>query len=445
MAEMTVRLADAPASGPWLPPGGDAALTVGTTDTVDWPCSLSAVLTSNSGAPLTMRQPSQYKVGGSASVTGGDDFAPINIIDGGIAIYRGGNHGALVWTAATTLTSGDIGKTWESGSNRITLLKVSGGTATWSLIHDASVTTLSGSTPSGTWTLAGNPDVTFSSPTYTQERCWDDTATTANNWASGRWQRFAQITTQVIASQLEIISTTQSLGRLALPADLNPVVTLTSVWTYREDHPGTILVDVSAEIHADVVINGWGGLQHASWGANAVIGVTSGHALETWAAPGAVNVTSGGWADSEPPSAMVSRNTSSPYGGALIAILDTSGDRSSLTDAVWTSAINKLYANAYDSGLGTQSEGALLWVSGAISVCGESTDRHLHFVTDRAGDTHWWLVAESTGMTGTQHPMLMRLLGRKLTQTRGTAVVSDAITPAGVAVTTAGWAEGTVN
>jgi len=424
--------------------GGDAVMTVGASqDFTDWPCGLQVewqTVTTGLG-----RQQYRVKIDGVSAQLAADELAPIRFPDGGYSVWRGGNHGPLVWSAATSLTTADEGKTWASGSDRITLLKVSGGVAYWSLIHDASLTTLTSSAPAGTWTLASNPDQTFSSPTLTQLKEFDTVATSTRNWENGRWQRAQLILSQAIPTEIDIIAAAQSLGRQPLPADLtDPAITLHTVWTVLGEQPGNVFVDVAAEIHDDVTITEWGGLQMTTWGQNAIIGVDPGHALETWAAPGVSYALPADWADATPPSAMASRRTTSPYGSGLLAVLDSGQDRSDLDQACWTSAANKMYLDAYDPGLGEQSAGSVLWVSGVRSFSAETTDRHIWFATDGTGVTRWWLVAGSTGVTGTAHPMMMRLLGRRLVKSRGTAALGQSITPAGVEVTTAGWAQGTV-
>jgi hypothetical protein len=378
--------------------------------------------------------------------SGSDDFAPIRIDN--TEGWRGGNHGFAIWTqAGTTLTVGDIGAQWTQGSEYITLLRVADGSAVWSQRHNAAGDAAgSSSAPSGTWTsTSGKPSVTFDTAPTAGQGYWADTVTDSGyNWDDpGRRDRVARTIVQAIPSWKEIVAKTKALGREVTPADCDPLLTLTTTWSWYGDQPNVEFVDVAATFHETIKILQWSGLQAGKAPApsqTAAVGVVPGHKLVTWTTdPGNTDVTLADCVDSVPVTMMMSRGDQGSIG---MAVLGTSSDRTTLGPLARTNSSSKLYMMAHGEPQAATPAGATVWVHGVRSYTTDSSDRQLHIIRDPAtGEGRWWLMAGSTGMA--THPFMPYILGAKLTQTRGTATIVPAVTATGVHVTGAGWAEGT--
>lgn len=449
-----------------LDPSGAAAATVAARlDTVDTGIGLDVAasmdvvdtLTMPDGIVQSVATTYMYKairdvyINGHAVQHGSDELAPMQHSRVGLLEWQGGGHQTQTWTQpAGSLTIADVGKVWTDGAGKyVTLLDVTGGNAVWSRPHNLAVSTMYVPAPTGTYTLGGSPSVTFSSPTSTGMYINRSVTDTGIQWATGRnkmlWRRVVH---KPIFPDDHVKAAQASVG--ALP-DLSGVAhgcTITTDWRWPGDQPGVIIVEVSIYADKALSLTQWSGLQmlyaEGSPYYNAFIGVTPDHSLVTWnSAPSvAVDTLSGQWADSIPPSVALTRGT---YGGVACGLLYSSIDRASVTNAlkVNVGTGRKSYPIAADAGNGTVTIGSTVSTRGWRSISPETSDRHVHVVTDPVtGITSWFLMAGSTGTSW--HSSLRRLKGRRLVQTRGTAVVDPYIGSSGVTVTTAGWAEGTV-
>lgn len=375
----------------------------------------------------------------------GDDFAPCNQTWLGSSEWIGGNHARLGWrTAKGSLTTADIGKVWESGANRIMLYDVD-TTAHWSRTYDTGMTLASSSAPTGTWTRAGSPDVDFTGTTLDQHILSSRTVDTAVVWGTGSYPLLARHVDQRLIGWDEYVTAqAASVGTKISLTGLTGCADLVSDWRWPGDQPGVTIIDVALTASEALTVDQWSGVQAApaSSGTVALVGVSGSHAFVTWAAGGTSTDTEPAkWADATPPSVGMTRNA---YGGVAVGILATSADRDALSSSAFLiSAGGKLYPIAVGAGNGSLGTGSVTTVRGFRSITAETSDRHIHVVTDPVtGITHWWLMAGSTGTS--YHPALSKHTGKRLTQTRGTAAVDAPVGVDGITVTTAGWAEGTI-
>lgn len=455
MTEVTITVAEASADGGQDPgdtltavrsaAGLDVALSVnGDVTTLTMPGGLTQTLATriNSG----IYQIAAAQINGVTFAANDDEFAPCLIRTGEINEWLGGNHAMAGWrTAKGTLAAADIGKVWESGSDRITLLDVDGTYAYWSYVHNAGVTSGSSSAPSGTWTRGGSPSVDFTSAASSEALIvCPVTSDTGPVWTAGRsrvqWRRVVQ---ELVPWTVYVTAQQASVGTKIDPESLTGVATLTSHWRWPGDQPGIIIVDVEVAAASTIEIRQWSGLQMKICDQVAFVGVTADHALDTWTStPGAVSTPSDKWDDSTPPSVGMTRNTTA--GGVCVGILATSADRSALTDPLKTNSSSKTYPVALGlGGVSSLTDGQTATVRGFRSLTTEASDRHTHVVTDPVtGVTRWYLIAGSTGTSW--HPAMSALVGSRVTQSRGTATVADHVGSDGLTVTGAGWAEGTI-
>lgn len=424
--------------------GSDVSLTTGTRHSIVFPGGYETV-----GASAQVEQHLDTYFGANAVQSGGDDFGPIWVTADGNTQIIGGNHRPTWWkVAAGDLTAAEIGKVWANSTNRITLLDVTGGYAYFSTIHNEAVTVLSYSTPSGTWTCSGKPDVTFSSPasestSFYLNRVLSDTGIM---WEDGPvtgvlLRRYVQDTTSF---GRYILAQQSSVGTKIAVEDAESVATYVTEWRWYGDQPAVTLVDMTytAAVTHDVVQ--FSGLQMGAGGvANAVLGMNPGTDLVTWnATPADTLLEDEDWADAIFPPAFFTRNA---YGGGALGILAASQTLNDAPNA--GQASGKLYPSVIGrTGSGgdvTLTAGQSLTCRGWRSYSGDAHDRHFHIVTDPVtGITHWFLMAGSTG-TAT-HPAIPRWAGSRLVTTRGTAVVDGFVGETTVTVTAAGWAEGAI-
>lgn len=442
MADLTLGVADAAANSMRELLGVEATLTAAGAVTVS---GLSQAFTTH--ATSGVLQPSVLSDSAAHNIqSGGDDFAPCNQTWLGSAEWIGGNHARLGWlTAKGSLTAADIGKVWSSGADRIMLYDVDETDAHWSYTYNDAVTLASGNAPTGTWTLGGAPDVDFTGTTLDQHIPSSVTVDTAVVWAAGSHPLLARHVEQRLIGWDECVTAqAASVGEKISVAGLTGIADLTSDWRWPGDQPGVTIIDVALTADEALTVNQWSGLQAAMAGSGtvALVGVTADHPFVTWGSAGtSTDADPARWADATPVSVGMTRNA---YGGVAVGVLASSVDRSELTaKSFLVSAIGKLYPVAVGTGNGSLDAESVTTVRGFRSVTAETSDRHVHVVTDPVtGVTYWWLMAGSTGTSF--HPALARHTGKRLTQTRGTAAVDATISADGVTVTTAGWAEGTI-
>lgn len=441
MADLTLGVADTAANSMRELLNVEAILTSdGKVDGGGLVQSFSTHATSGVLQPSVLADPSS-----NAVQSGGDDFAPVNMTWLGSAEWIGGNHARLGWrTAVGSLTAADIGKVWESGADRIMLYDVD-DYAHWSRTYNEAVTMASGSAPTGTWTRGGSPDVDFTGTTLDQHILSSRTVDTAVVWAAGSHPLLARhIGQRIIGWDEYVTAQAASVGTRIDLSGLTGIADLVSDWRWPGDQPGVTIIDVELAASEALTVNQWSGVQAAAatGGTVGIVGVTADHAMVTWAASGtSTDAEPAKWADGIPPSVGMTRNA---YGGVAVGVLDSSEDRSALTaKSFLVSAIGKLYPVAVGAGNGDLDQDSVTTVRGFRSVTAETSDRHIHVVTDPAtGVTHWWLMAGSTGASF--HAALARYTGWRLVQTRGTATADSVIGADGVTVTSSGWAEGTI-
>lgn len=380
--------------------------------------------------------------------TGGDDFAPCNLTWKNLGEWIGGNHSRLCWrTAKGSLATSDIGKVWASSTYRMMLLDTDATYAYWSRMYDVSETWATSSAPTGVWTRGGSPDVDFTGAALNTDRIPSSRSVEdAVAWTPGSHRMLARRVSQVLFGWDEYVTAQgASVGAKIDVSGLAGIGTLLTDWRWPGDQPGVTIIDTSLTASQALTVSQWSGMQagRCDSGTVAMVGVTPGHPMVSWASPGsAADATPSDWSDGLPPAVAMSRNA---YGGVAVGVLASSVDRSDLTtSAILVSSIGKMYPIAVGTGNGSLAAESVTTVRGFRSVTTETSNRHLHVVTDPVtGTTHWWLMAGSTGTCG--HPALLPThLGRRLVQTRGTATVEPPIRSNGVTVSVAGWAEGTV-
>ena len=423
----------------------EVSLVTGTTDTISMPGGTETVVL---GA-YQAKQHNTVVLGGHTVQAGSDDLGPIWIDLEGTTQLLCGNHSPALWRHAKgTLAVADIGKVWTNGSTlRTTLLDVDETYAWFSPIHNSDATLILSGSLTGTWacTTTG-PDVTWASPTSVGQPLWlnRSISDTGINWSDGLvagslLRRVVQDTT----SYCGYIQTQQaSVGTKITAADAPSIGTYISEWRWPANQGRVTIVDVSYTAAVDQTIYKLSGLQMGAISTTvAVIGLKDTNPLSTWGVNYQQPIPNTERVDGVYPEAFLSKNA---YGGHACGMLASSYDIDDAVDAGEISAASKLYPSATgrDANLPLLT-GETITARGWRSYTDETSDRHVHVVTDPVtGITHWFLMAGSTGESA--NTTLLPFSGGRLIQTRGTATVEPYVGSGTITVTEAGWAVGTI-
>jgi hypothetical protein len=399
-------------------------------------------------------QQTSWQVAGTTVSNANDEIGPIRLDYRGLVDeWMGANHVVQGWEVpAGSLTAADIGKVWQSGTLRMTLLDVAGGTASFSMRHNADATSADKTKPTGTWTsTSGGPSIDFTPCTsggYLQPM-----TVSGPLWTPGRARMLARVwTNRIVGWDTVVLAQQASVGTKVDYAALAPLAILENIWRWPGDQPGVIIVDSKVTAGSQgLTVKMWSGLQAEArsqpYRLSAFVG-TTGTGMDTWAVPTSqIYAAPANWVGGQPPTCVMHQFTYGVGGGIAIGSLGCSRDRGLLTElaARTNDSGGKAYIVAVGAGNGTVGAGETVWHRGFRSTTAEpaTSDRGLHIVKDPAtGVVRWWLMAGSTGAA--THPAAIMHAGKRLVKARGTATVDPLVTPTGCTVTGAGWAEGTV-
>ena len=426
--------------------GSDITLTTGSpNDTITSPNSGTETF---GAAYFGIRQHLAAYRGGQVVQDGNDDIGPIWVqLDGSsVTEILCGNHRPKTWRIAQgSLTSADIGKVWQSGSDRVTLLDIATSYAYFSLVHDTSNVPL-GSTPSGTWTCTvTGPDVVLTGATEITGTIHLNRSYTYDgfNWSDGavRGTLLRRYTWDTTSLSRYLTAQQASVGAKIDPAAATSIGQYVTEWRWPSNQGGATIIDTTYTAAVAQVLVNFSGLQMLGGGTHAVLGLESGNVLSGWTTSnsdgGAVPAD---WVDGIYPPAFFTRNSA---GGGACGFFASSIDPGTIDDAGGVRN-SKLYPTVAGTAAAVAlSPGDTLYSRGWRSYVGTDSDRHVHVVTDPlTGVTHWFLMAGSTGVA--PQDALVRHTGRRLVKTRGTAEVDGYVGNGQIVVTTSGWAQGTI-
>lgn len=423
--------------------GGDIQLTAGLTDVlvsphVEWKLS-------EPSAGKLKQITSQKAIGGAGS-SATDELAPFQWRDGSVVEWRAGNHGTLCWDAATNVVSAsDVGTTWtDSAGNYITLLHYENGIATWSKRHDAAGSTFNTVAPTGTWTSSGKPSLDFTAlvPTYTQHTRWDVRNISQEPWRPGRNPLTRIVIKQECPSHKGIVAYAKSNpGNNMASGEILPGFTLQTITEWRGNTPNIAYVVATITLHETAAVTQWSGLQASKWGKICLPGTTglvyssglvNGAGVYTYAYPA-------NWVSNKPPTALLSADT--VLGGVAVGVLSSPQDRSTLPIAEQVSSSDKLYPIAMGGEITTYPVGTVLTVRGFRSITTSAAATQFHIVPDPETDTvFWWAAASAAGIAA--NPLVNNYLSYNLVVDRTSGITVGKLTPDGVYLSGAGWAEG---
>lgn len=424
--------------------GGDAELSPGDIDVISTPHA-EWRLSEPSGKARQLT--SQKATGGSGS-SSTDEFAPLEWSDGGVNEWRGGNHGTQCWNATTGAVGvADIGTAWTDGAgNYTTLLHYEGGVASFSRRHNAAGDTFDATAPTGMWTASGGPSLDFTAlaPTYVQHARWDVTTAVQAPWRAGRNPMARHGVRQEFSSQAQLVAYASANPGALIPAGAAPpAFTLDSLYEWRGGSPNVVYIKVTAQVHVDATITQWSGVQAAKWAGKTCLPGTTGTAFSgglTAPTGSGVLVAEANWVDGVPPMAMLTSDD--VLGGLAVGTLSSPIDRSVLTTAAAiVNSSGKLYPVAVGSQAGSWPAGSVLTCRAFRSVTTSSPGHQLHIVPDHETDTvYWWAAADAAGIAA--NPLASDYLGHDLVVDRTSGITVGKLTPDGVSLSGAGWAEG---
>lgn len=427
--------------------GSDITLTTGSpNDTITSPNSGTETF---GAAYFGIRQHLAAYRGGQVVQNGNDDIGPIWLRLDGSSVTETlcGNHQPKTWRIAQgSLTSADIGKVWQSGVNRVTLLDIASTYAYFSLVHDTS-NVLLGSTPSGTWTCTvTGPDVVLTGATEITGTIHLNRSYTYDgfNWSDGaiRGTLLRRYTWDTTSLSRYLTAQQASVGTKIDPAAATSIGQYVTEWRWPSDQGGATIVDTYYTATVEQVLVNFSGLQMLGVGTHAVLGLESGNVLSGWTTSNSdAGAIPADWVDDIYPPAFFTRNSA---GGGACGFFASSIDPSTIDDAGGVRN-SKLYPTVAGTAAAVAlSPGDTLYSRGWRSYVGTDSDRHVHVVTDPlTGVMHWFLMAGSTGVA--PQDALVRHTGRRLVKTRGTAEVDGYVGEGLVLVTASGWAQGTIS